>query len=212
MKELILYRSLKIIEEIYDESQYGVDDLYRIKDIIHSLDDNHWDGKKWLVDTLTPIHVKLFGLDGTSKIYIAGGWYGLLAHLLRKTFPKNHIVCGDIDPTSEHYAHKLFYDRRIEFKVEDCLDSNDLDADVIINTSCEHMESDDLKKFILKKPKESIIVLQTNDFYDLDSHINCYPNLEEFKKFVLPLLSKKWIISESSLNLDGFTRFMIIGQ
>ena len=74
------------------------------------------------------------------------------------------------------------------------------------------MESDDLEKFILKKPKESIIVLQTNDFYDLDSHINCYPNLEEFKKFVLPLLSKKWIISESSLNLDGFTRFMIIGQ
>ena len=72
MKELILYRSLKIIEEIYNESQYGVDDLYRIKDIIHSLDDNHWDGKKWLVDTLTPIHVKLFGLDGTSKIYIAG--------------------------------------------------------------------------------------------------------------------------------------------
>ena len=60
MKEQILYRSLKIIEEIYDESQYGIDDLYRIKDIIHSLDENHWVGKQWLVDTLKPIHKRLF--------------------------------------------------------------------------------------------------------------------------------------------------------
>ena len=54
MKEQILYRSLKIIEEIYDESQYGVDDLYRIKDIVHSLDDNQWNSKQCVVDTLKP--------------------------------------------------------------------------------------------------------------------------------------------------------------
>ena len=120
MKEQILYRSLKIIEEIYDESQYGIDDLYRIKDIIHSLDENHWVGKQWLVDTLKPIHKRLFD---NSKIYIAGGWYGLLAHLLRDAFPDDHIVCGDIDPMTDHFAYKLFHDRNIEFKVENCLES-----------------------------------------------------------------------------------------
>ena len=143
MKEQILYRSLKIIEEIYDESQYGVDDLYRIKDIVHSLDDNHWNSKQWVVDTLTPIHKKLF--PDNCKMYIAGGWYGLLGHLLRDRFVNNHIVCGDIDPMTEHYGHKLFYDRDIEFKVENCINSKDLDADIIINTSCEHMDPEDLE-------------------------------------------------------------------
>lgn len=212
MKEQILYRSLKVIEEIYDESQYGVDDLYRIKDIVHSLDRNHWVSKQWLVDTLRPIHQKLFGEFGTSKVYIAGGWYGLLAHLLRETFQNDHIVCGDIDPMSEHFGHKLFYDRDIQFKVENCLHSKDLDANIIINTSCEHIDKEDLEEFILKKPKESIIVLQSNDYYELDSHINCVENLEKFVQFVEPLLSKKWIISKASLDLGDFNRFMIIGQ
>ena len=151
MKEQILYRSLKIIEEIYDESQYGVDDLYRIKDIVHSLDDNHWNSKQWRVDTLTPIHKKLFPYN--CKMYIAGGWYGLLGHLLRDRFSDNHIVCGDIDPMTEHYGHKLFYDRDIEFKIENCLQSKDLDANIIINTSCEHIDKDDLADFIQMKNK-----------------------------------------------------------
>ena len=47
----------------------------------------------------------------------------------------------------------------------------------------------DIEKFILNKPKESIIILQSNNYYELASHINCYPNIEEFKKFVTPLLS-----------------------
>ena len=210
MKEQILYRSLKIIEEIYDESQYGIDDLYRIKDIVHSLDDNHWNSKQWLVDTLTPIHKKLF--PNNCKMYIAGGWYGLLGHLLRDRFSDNHIVCGDIDPMTEHYGHKLFYDRDIEFKIENCLQSKDLDANIIINTSCEHMDKDDLADFIQMKNKESLIILQTNDYYELDSHINCSNTLEEFCEFVEPLLSKKWIVSKASLDLGDFSRYMVIGQ
>ena len=206
----ILYRSLKIIEEIYDEAQYGIDDLYRIKDIVHCLDENHWVGKQWLVDSLKPIHDKLF--PNTSKMYIAGGWYGLLAHLLRDNFPDNHIVCADMDPMTEHFGHKLFYDRNIEFKVENCLQSKDLDANIIINTSCEHMDKDDLANFIKMKGKESLIVLQTNDFDKLDSHINCSNSLEEFCAFVEPLLSKKWIVSKASLDLGDFNRYMIIGQ
>ena len=86
MKEQILYRSLKIIEEIYNESQYGVNDLYRIKDIVHSLDNNHWVGKKWLIDTLYPLYNRVYGENTSGKIYVAGGWYGLQAYLLKKAF------------------------------------------------------------------------------------------------------------------------------
>ena len=31
----ILNRCLKLIEEVYDESMYGDNDIYRIKDLIH---------------------------------------------------------------------------------------------------------------------------------------------------------------------------------
>ena len=212
MKEQILYRSLKIIEEIYDESQYGVDDLYRIKDIVHSLDDNHWIGKQWLIDTLYPLYNKIYGNNTGGKIYIAGGWYGLQAHLIKQVFKNFYVITGDMDPMTEHFGHRLFSDTDIEFKVENCLNSTDLDANIIINTSCEHMDPEDLQNFILKKPKESIIVLQSNDYGELDSHINCVESLEEFCNFVKPLLSKEWIISKSQIDLGDFNRFMVIGQ
>ena len=111
---------------------------------------------------------------------------------------------------TEHYGHKLFYDRDIEFKIENCLQSKDLDANIIINTSCEHIDKDDLADFIQMKNKESLIVLQTNDYYELDSHINCSNTLEEFCEFVEPLLSKKWIVSKASLALGDFSRYMVI--
>ena len=60
--------------------------------------------------------------------------------------------------------------------------------------------------------KESIIVLQSNDYDKLDSHINCQESLEEFCNFVKPSLSKEWIISKSQIDLGDFNRFMVIGQ
>ena len=50
MNPEILNRCLKLIEEVYDESMYGENDIYRIKDLIHSVDKNHWKSKQWLVD------------------------------------------------------------------------------------------------------------------------------------------------------------------
>ena len=79
MDQLILYRSLKLVEEIYDESMYGDPDIYRIKDIVHSVDINHWKSKQWLVDMFSQV----YGFE-SGKVFVAGGWYGLLSFLLRK--------------------------------------------------------------------------------------------------------------------------------
>ena len=82
MKAEILNRCLKLIEEVYDESMYGNNDIYRIKDLIHSVDNNHWRSKQWLVDEF----YKLYNhTDGS--FYIGGGWYGLLAYLIREKWP-----------------------------------------------------------------------------------------------------------------------------
>ena len=67
MESKILSRALKLSEKVYDESMYGVDDLYRIKDIVHSVDQNHWESKKWLAD----VFHKFYGFH-TGRFLVVG--------------------------------------------------------------------------------------------------------------------------------------------
>ena len=152
MQSKILYKALKLVEEVYDESMYGVDDIYRIKDIVHSVDKNHWESKKWLANKL----FELYGHDA-GKFYIAGGWYGMMAYQLRQAWPEPqmNIISADCDPMCEEYAWKLFDDYDISFKTIDVNDEQDFsEYSGIINTSCEHMEQEDLISIIEKKPEE----------------------------------------------------------
>lgn len=210
MDPLILYRSLKLIEEIYDESMYGDPDIYRIKDIVHYLDTNHWKSKQWLVDELH----KIYGFED-GKAFVAGGWYGLLSFLLRKKFkkPSFNIISADMDPKCELFGYKMFYDQDIQFLTMNVVttDHDFSDYSVIINTSCEHMEKDELSFFIKSKPDNAWLVLQTNDYTDLQSHINCSESLEDFVQFVQDAMPNKphWAY-KGSLNLGDFTRFMVI--
>ena len=206
MNSKILYRALKLTEEVYDESMYGVDDLYRIKDIVHSIDKNHWDGKKWLAD-------KLFDLynHDAGRFYIAGGWYGMMAYQLRLKWPEPqmNIISADCDPMCEEYAWKLFDDYDINFKTMDVNDEEDLSKyNVIINTSCEHMEQADLHSIIKRKDPQALIAFQTNNYVELNSHINCWPTAQLFAKS----LKLNWVASVETLQLKDFNRFMVIGK
>ena len=208
MNAEILYRSLKIIENVYDDSMYDEDDFYRIKDIIHSLDKNHWDSKQWLVDILGALYMHSGG-----SIYIGGGWYGLLAHLLRKEFPQSemNITSADIDGYCEKVAWRLFPESNIQFKTEDMMNVDLSAYSIVVSTSCEHVERDDLEKFIRSKPSNTWVVLQSNNFFDLTSHINCHNSLEEFTEWVDESLSE-CVAYSGMLELDGFERYMVIGR
>ena len=164
MESKILYRALKLSEKIYDESMYGVDDLYRIKDIIHSVDQNHWDSKKWLTDIL----YKHYGYQ-TGKF-------------------------GDCD---------------IDFRTMDVNDEVDLsEYTAIINTSCEHMEQEDLLSIIEKKQRQTWVAFQTNNYKDLNSHINCWPTAQLFAES----LGLEYVAAVETLELKDFNRFMVIGK
>ena len=205
----ILYNALKLCENIYDESQYGVDDLYRIKDLSHSLDINHWLSKQWLVDKLYPLYSHDCG-----KALIVGGWYGLTAYLMRQKWkdPCMNIVSSDMDPICQDFGYVLFEDQDLQFetiKVDDKLDLSEYS--IIINTSCEHMEQKDVKYLIDNKPKDTWIALQSNDYYDLDSHINCSPSLLFWKDELFPK-HIDWVAYEGTQSTPNFNRFMIIGK
>ena len=206
MQSKILYRALKLSEKVYDESMYGVDDLYRIKDIVHSVDENHWESKKWLVD-------KFFDLydHNAGKFYVAGGWYGMMAYHLRQKWPgeEMNIVSADCDPICEEYAWELFGDSDIDFRTIDVNDEQDLsEYSAIINTSCEHMEQEDLLSIIEKKDRQTWVAFQTNNYKDLNSHINCWPTAQLFAES----LQLEYVAAVETLQLKDFNRFMVIGK
>ena len=202
----ILYRALKVSEEIYNEAMYGDNDLYRIKDISHALDTNHWVSKRWLVETLA----KYYDYDEGSAL-IVGGWYGLTAFLMREMWPETCMLLesSDMDPMCERYGWRIFPHSHINFTTLDVNSKPDLSSySIIINTSCEHMEQDDINWLISNKNEHCIFVGQSNNYVDLDSHINCYPDLGFFADH----LNLKEVLHEEELNLNGFDRFMVIGK
>ena len=89
--EIILKRILSEIETIYNESLYSPNnDLYRITDLIHSIDDNQIISKTWLVDELHKVYHQIaISREETPHIIVGGGWYGLLAYLLKQSFTES---------------------------------------------------------------------------------------------------------------------------
>jgi len=207
MEAKILNRGLKLIENFYDgsmyENEYWDNDLYRIKDIIHSLDSNHWKGKQWLVDELSKVYT------GKGLIHVAGGWNGLLAYLLKKQYTHNRIISSDIDPICKMIGRIIFTDIDIHFKVED-FNTPELfaDVDVVACTSVEHIDKEDIVSTIeeLQMRGDKIIALQSNNYFDLNSHINCSHSLDEFVEY-----TDLDVIYKGELDLGDFTRYMIIG-
>lgn len=208
MNPEILNRCLKLIEEVYDESMYGENDIYRIKDLIHSVDKNHWKSKQWLVREF----YKLYD-HNQGSFYVGGGWYGLLSHLMRMQWPEEglNLTSGDIDPRCEEFGWKLFHNSDINFVTEDMTSRDLSEYSAIISTSCEHVEPEVLEKFIRSKNSNAWVVLQTNNYDELDSHINCYPDVMSFANWVEPLIKER-IYFAGTLRLGDFDRYMVIGK
>jgi hypothetical protein len=80
--------------------------------------------------------------------------------------------------------------------------------DTIINTSCEHIPN--FKEWYNKIPAGKLVILQSNNFFELDEHINCVNDLDDFASQA-PLSE---ILYEGELDLSkhvNYTRFMRIG-
>ena len=163
------------------------------------------DSKKWLINELE----KLFWLDDIT-VDIHGGWVGVLASMLfQSNIGITHINSIDIDPTCEPIATMMNKGEEIEGRfrahiADMCTFRSD--ADVIINTSCEHITQEEYDLWLSGLPHNSIVVLQSND-YDIPEHVRFVDSLEEFKK-----QSNLNIIYAGSLDTELYTRWMIIGK
>jgi len=170
--------------------------------------DAFWSGqlksKEWLITNLRSNVNKFVSID------IHGGWVGVLASMVFQSeiYVKN-IRSIDIDPACESIA--IMMNKREEMSGRFRAITADMceirsDADVIINTSCEHITQDQFELWKSGMPHNSLLVLQSNN-YDIPEHVRTAKDLEEFKQ-----QCNIDVIWAGELVLPLYTRYMIIGK
>lgn len=178
--------------------------------------------KRWLVNELIKINKPL------GTIFLCGGWYGSLAtFLFESSLNITKIRSFDIDESCAPIADTFNRSWVIEgwkFKATtmDILnilypfiyktkryDNSEVELtdypDTIINTSCEHIGN--FQEWYEKIPNNTLIVLQSNNFFKIAEHVNCVSSIEQFEDMA-PMSN---ILYKGALELDKYTRFMLIG-
>lgn len=213
-KEKLYRNALNKITEIYEQSKYDPDvDLYRSFDILNSINENQFASKEWLIEKLRPF----IDHEKHSKFCILGGWYGLIAVMLAQEVSQEcRIDTIDCDPKSREFGTRLLglneYEN-IHFRLEDAEEwfhDRPKLYDVIINTSCEHMEPEDLRLITRTKRADSLICFQGNNYHEIQSHINTHNSLDEFVESLdlMEVLYKEALRAPTG----NYDRYMVIGK
>jgi len=184
------------------------------KDLLDSFSPNQFKSKLKLVEHIDKLNI----LTKNSEIVIFGSWYGSI--LIPAFYNKvKKITCIDQDAKVISRAkYNLFKDFNVDFITGDVFEFRDSfkNADLFINTSCEHMKS--MKEWgpapTYKNPwwdrvSPAYFAFQSNNMYDIEGHINCVSSIEEFK-YQMP--DKAEILVEDKIVDDRGTRFMLIGK
>lgn len=168
-------------------------------------------GKQWLVEQLA----KCVTLP-SHHILLLGGWYGILASLIldHDAFTHCKATSLDIDSSCEavakqvnqtHLNNNRFNAVTADMRHYDYADHANEDG-IIINTSCEHIDGYD--DWFANLPSKPLLVLQSNDYYSCDEHVNCVDTLQDFQQ-QSPMSE---LLFAGSLKLKKYTRFMLIGR
>lgn len=185
---------------------FWIEAIRQSNDPIRTMD-AFWQGqiksKEWLIEYLMPY------ASQPSSIDIYGGWVGLLASMIfQSDIMSSTIRSIDIDHSCESIASMMNKGEEIQgiFKAitGDMCDIPS-SADIIINTSCEHITQEQYNTWLSLMPKQSILVLQSNN-YDIPEHVRIAKSLDEFIR-----QSNVIALRSAELKLPLYSRYMVIG-
>jgi len=196
----------------------------RILDVLNSINPNQHASKDWLVEKLNeyPHHFRYKTLDQRIEICILASWYGLLAYKLIDNFTLkkiSNIDCIDFDKSAKGVAKNLWKKKdadnlqngkltAVEYKRKDIKDLEELDYPIVICTSCEHMDQSTIYNFIEKLEPHTLVVLQSNNYREINEHINCVDNVGQFANQYVGKLRNIKFYEKDFLK---YKRFMVIG-
>lgn len=193
-----------------------LDDVAFWMDAIRNSDDRYrtlesfWKGqlnsKVWLIESLLEVNT-----HAKPSIAIHGGWNGVLASLIfNSKLDPIHVTSVDIDKGCEEIANTI--NKRQEIQGHFKAITADMckyrsDADIIINTSCEHITQEQYNEWLDTQPDHALFVLQSNNYFDLEEHIRCANDLDAFttQSNIKPLF-------RGTFPTEKYDRYMIIGK
>ncbi len=147
-----------------------------------------------------------------ERVWILGGWYGVLAAMLfdDARFEIAAIDSIDIDPDVGAVARTLNQAAGDGFAASTgdmyALDYRAGRPDLVVNTSCEHIA--DVRGWLALLPEGTRVLLQSNDYFSEPTHINCVATLEAFET----MAGLRDLRFSGSLPMKRYTRFMLIGS
>ena len=164
--------------------------------------------KVWIAETLNKFKQQY------GDIVILGGWFGQHYWYLNSfKFNKLYNIDLDVDVLEKSLNIIDAGDRYVtcasdvlQVITEDgtlVIENQLIDADLIINTSSEHMTTE----WFDRLPLGQTVLLQSNDMLDMVGHINCVRSLEELKH----RYQMRQILFSGELLLSKGKRFMLYG-
>ena len=172
--------------------------------------ESFWKGqvnsKVWLAENLVG-----FVPVRPLNIVIYGGWNGVLASILfNSNINIKHITSVDIDPVCEDIANTV--NKRYEMLDKFEAVTHDMckyvtGADVVINTSCEHITQEQYNDWLDNQPDDAVFVLQSNNYFKHQEHVRCSIDLTDFTR-----MSKIKPFYRGTLDTPKYERYMIIGK
>ncbi len=180
------------------EFRLDADDIQGAKSALVSFNDSHDEGKQYLVDHLYN------DVREAKRIIVGGGWTGVLANKLQHRY-KCHVMNLDMDQRWIDIGCEIF--PNVQFKCENNWE-HDAKCDIWASTSCEHYNRQELI-FEMQKRKGTVFALQSNNWYDWPTHINCSDTLQDFIDY-LPL-NNILFAGEHKIYYGRYTRFTVIG-
>jgi len=167
--------------------------------------------KIWLILKL----LNYIDLNQKHKIYVFGGWYGFLPFLLFNAddIKIDKIYNIDTNKNCEEISNYLNKkNKNYIFVNQDMKDWNKYDSNpIVINTSFEHINDETYQLWYDKIPKDSLIILQSNNLFRIKEHIRCCNDLKEFEKQSL-MTNILWKGETYVDQYKEYKRFMIIGK
>jgi len=185
-----LRKVLSVIEKVTNDQL--------VKTIINSVNENQEKCKQWLIDNADH-YLKLLV---NPKIVVLAGWYGNLADRLT-TY--GDVTSIDIDDNCKIIGKKLY--KNVLFKTKNIINCNVEKYNVVACTSCEHLTQSDFDKVFNNIKKGTLVILQSNNYFQIKEHVNCFNTLNEF----VDSTNFDKILYKGQIELPKYTRFMIIG-
>jgi len=174
-------------------------------DLLDSFSPNQFKSKERLIN-----HIRDLLIVGTnSEIVILGGWYGSILIPAFKEVKRITLIDSDKEVISIAKNRLFNHYNNVDFITSDVFHKDRKgriqNANLIINTSCEHMRS--MKE--LELDTEAYFAYQSNNMLSIEGHINCVYDLNDFKR-QLPNNAK--VLIEDEIKDDRGTRFLLIGK